>query len=1123
MRVRTLIDTGAEVYLLGNRSITVPLAQRWDLPRKRFDNVATLNGFGKGQSQVVDSAIAANFQIQGRTFRNTPILEAEFGPQKSFDLIIGKLFLAAHNLLPDCRRHRLVFPIQMPYLSNWKTDITTSTHQLLRSRPINPQKQQDMLLRDAKWKAQEIAPQEVLRRPQVFATWVGDYSKSLQKMDDQLLGRGPSTATQKNSSSHTRQQALYHPRICQRAVINALGTDIHVVSGNTFFQRASKYSRNPRHQRHRYKDVFSFSIYELDRVIDYSVNKEDRETQNLLRARLPAEVEDFIDVFSKTESDELPPLREGIDHKIELKPDAKSLRLHPLYNMKADHLVALKQYLTEHLRKDWIVPSAAEYGSPVLFAKKPNGGLRFCVDYRELNAQSKKDRYPLPLISETLDRLTRAKLFTKLDIRAAFNRIRMDPASEDLTTFRTRFGQYKYKVLPFGLCNGPSTFQRYINKALFPYLDEFCTAYVDDILIFSEDPLEHWDHVRKVLQKLREAGLQADIKKSEFAVTSTKFLGYIVSTNGISVDRAKIAAVKDWEEPKTVKELQSFLGFCNFYRQFIDGFSRIAKPLHRLTAALRYTWTREQQEAFNSLKVALCSAPVLLHFCETAVSKLETDASDGVISAALSQRDDQGNWHPVAYLSRTMNAAECNYPIHDKELLAIIYAMREWNHMLSALRKPFDVFTDHQALQYFAAKRQLNARQAAWSEDISGFDFIIRYRPGRENLVADTLSRKAIDLATQKAIKDWSRNQTLLPAARFDGPIAPPTSELLPSPEDHILCAILATLEANDEDPTDPLRGIQLIDAVLAANRSTDTLSLERKKAAYNQQGYTLLDGLLLKEGRLVVPEEGYLRTRLCDEIHRQPSRAHPGRNKMRTMMAERYSWPGMGAFVDRYCAHCPECGRGRNTRLKPAGLLRPLPIPDRPWQHISMDFKTMPKDKLGYDAVLVIVDRLGKRPWSIPTYKTCTAAELASLYFNGPWRIYGTPESITSDRGPQFIAAFLDELAKLTGMDLRRSTAEHPQTDGQTEILNQFLQTKLRPFISHFQDNWSQLLPCIDFAYATQPHSSTGLAPAEVEMGFLPIMTFDWTRRSSLTRKTPATERLSRSEAQEPIRPVGP
>lgn len=292
------------------------------------------------------------------------------------------------------------------------------------------------------------------------------------------------------------------------------------------------------------------------------------------------------------------------------------------------------------------------------------------------------------------------------------------------------------------------------------------------------------------------------------------------------------------------------------------------------------------------------------------------------------------------------------------------------------------------------------------------------------------LLRKAVDLATQKAIKDWNRRLTLLPANKFEGVVKPLTDELSPSPDDHVVCAILATLEA-DEELADPLRGIQLTDAVLAANRASDTLSLERERARHNHQGYTLIDGLLLKDGRLVVPDEEYLRTCLRDEIHRQPSRSHLGRNKILTLLGERYSWPGMSSFVDRYCAHCPECGRGRTRRLKPAGLLKPLPVPDQPWQHISMDFKTMPKDKLGYDAILVIVDRLGKRPWSIPTYKTCTAAKLASLCFNGPWRIYGTPESVTSDCGPQFIAAFLDELAKLTGMDLRRSTAEHPQTDG--------------------------------------------------------------------------------------------
>jgi hypothetical protein len=195
------------------------------------------------------------------------------------------------------------------------------------------------------------------------------------------------------------------------------------------------------------------------------------------------------------------------------------------------------------LRKEWIVPNAAEYGFPVLFAKKPNGGLRFCVNYRAINARLKKDVYPLPLIFETLDRFGKAKLFTKLDVRNTFHRIRMDPGSEEITTFRTRFGQYKYQVLLFGFIGGPSTFQRYINSVLFLYLNEFCTAYVNDILIFFENPIEYYKYVTQVLEKLRSAGLQANIKKSEFSVIRMKFLGYIISTNDVIVNPNKVLAI----------------------------------------------------------------------------------------------------------------------------------------------------------------------------------------------------------------------------------------------------------------------------------------------------------------------------------------------------------------------------------------------------------------------------------------------------------------------------------------------------------------------------------------------------------------------------------------------------
>lgn len=260
---------------------------------------------------------------------------------------------------------------------------------------------------------------------------------------------------------------------------------------------------------------------------------------------------------------------------------------------------------------------------------------------------------------------------------------------------RTRFGQYRYRVMPFGLCNGTSTLQRYINRVLFPFLD------------------------RQVLQKLREAGLQVDIRKSEFDVTTTKFLDNINSTDGIAVDPEKVSAVRNWEPPTRVKQLQAFLGFAIFYRQFIEGFNRVAKPLHRLTAALIWEWTSEHDAAFEELKRLPSTAPVLTHFQEDRATKLETDSSDGVVSGTIPQANQQGDYHPVAFLSKTMSPAECNYMIHDKELLTILRLLQEWEQLLVSCHERFDIYTDHQALQCFATKRQLNAWQAGWNEFLS--------------------------------------------------------------------------------------------------------------------------------------------------------------------------------------------------------------------------------------------------------------------------------------------------------------------------------------------------------------------------------------------------------------------
>jgi reverse transcriptase-like protein len=287
------------------------------------------------------------------------------------------------------------------------------------------------------------------------------------------------------------------------------------------------------------------------------------------------------------------------------------------------------------------------------------------------------------------------------------------------------------------------------------YLDDFMTAFIDDLLIYSENELEHQEHVRKVLQRLREAGLQASINKCEFHVTRTKYLGYILTTDGIEVDPEKTAAIRGWKEPATVRGVQSFLGFCNFYRRFIKNYGRVSRPLHNLTKDnVPFVWTQNCQEAFDNLKGLLVNAPVLRHYQPELPTKLETDASDGVVGGVLSQQVND-NWHPIAYFSKTMSPPERNYEIHDKEMLAVIRALEEWRAELEGLqwKDRFSIYTDHRALEYFMSTKKLNARQARWAEFLSRFYFIIRYRPGKQNPLADALSRHAnegIDMAKHR-------------------------------------------------------------------------------------------------------------------------------------------------------------------------------------------------------------------------------------------------------------------------------------------------------------------------------------------------------------------------------------
>jgi transposase InsO family protein len=798
---------------------------------------------------------------------------------------------------------------------------------------------------------------------------------------------------------------------------------------------------------------------------------------------IPDKYMDYAHVFSKKESDLLP-LHRQYDHKIELENnDASALKYSPLYKMSVEELETVKEYLTDNLSKGFIEPSQAPFAAPVLFVKKPNGALRFCIDFRTLNALTRKDRYPLPLIDETLARLAKAKVFTKLDIRQAFHRICMDPASEEYTTFRTRYGAYKCKVMPFGLTNGPATYQRYMNDILFDYLDVFCTAYLDDILIYSENELEYTAQVRLVLQRLEDAGLQADIKKCEFDVKRTKYLGFIVSTNGIEVDPEKVSVVRQWQYPTTVKGVQSFLGFCNFYRRFIRDFGVIAKPLIHLTkTGIRFDFDAACQQVFDTLKETLTTAPLLQHYDHNLPCMLETDASDGVVASVLSQKHED-DWLPVAFYSKTMQAAELNYEVHDKEMLAIVKSFAYWRAELTSTPHQIRVFTDHKALEYFMTTKTLNARQARWAELLADYHFLIAYRPGKENPLADALTRKVDELDSQNKTKKERRNQQLLK----DTQIAP---EILASRiRAHFDYKDIDSLELNAMS-----NSWDLITRILQANRDQKSLQPLRLQALKSDSTLELRNGLLLYHGRLIVPDTGNLRTLLIREVHDIVSTAHPGIKKTFLLLSDQYYWRGISTDVTNYVRNCHACRRSSVPRDKTPGLLHPLPIPTHAWEHVTMDYCSFNKDKHGYDNVLVIIDRLSKQAITIPCHKSITAREQAKLYLTHVYRYYGAPTTMLSDRGPQFVSSFWQEFNDILGTKIKLSTADHPQTDGQTEIYNQYLQQRLRPFVSYYQDDWSEFLPMMDYAQLTLPHTSLGdLPPFEVLYGYAPRAPWDW------------------------------
>jgi hypothetical protein len=442
---------------------------------------------------------------------------------------------------------------------------------------------------------------------------------------------------------------------------------------------------------------------------------------------------EYPDVFPE-ELPGLPPDRD-VEFVIDLVPGTAPITKRP-YRMSAEELTELKGQLKDLLDKQYIRPSASPWGSPVLFVRRKDGTMRLCIDYRSLNAVTIKNKYPLPRIDDLLDQLRKAKFFSKIDLRSGYHQMKIRECDIPKTAFVTRYGQYEFTVVSFGLTNAPAYFMNMMNKVFMEELDKFVVVFIDDILIYSETAEEHAEHLRIVLERLRQNQLYAKFSKCEFWLEKVAFLGHVLTAEGVAVDPEKIEAVSEWQQPKSVTDIRSFLGLAGYYRRFIENFSKIAKPMTELLKNnVPFVWSPKCEASFQELKTRLTTTPVLTLPDIRKDFVVYCDASRQGLGCVLMQ-----DGKVVAYASRKLRKHKENYPTHDLELAAVVHALKIWRHYL--IGNKCDIYTDHKSLKYFFTQTELNMRQRRWLELIKDYDLNIQYHPGKANVVADALSTK---------------------------------------------------------------------------------------------------------------------------------------------------------------------------------------------------------------------------------------------------------------------------------------------------------------------------------------------------------------------------------------------
>lgn len=735
---------------------------------------------------------------------------------------------------------------------------------------------------------------------------------------------------------------------------------------------------------------------------------------------MSALLRDFADLFEPPRG--LPPVRRQ-DHRIPLKPNTEAVAVRP-YRYPQLQKDEIEKQCEDMLAQGIIRESTSAFSSPVLLVKKHDATWRFCVDYRALNERTIKDKFPIPVVDELLDELEGSKYFTKLDLRSGYHQVRMCPDDVAKTAFRTHHGHFEFLVMAFGLTNAPATFQSLMNEVLKPYLRKFVLVFFDDILIYSKSWAEHLQHVSAVFQLLRHNQLALKRSKCAFGITSVAYLGHIISGQGVAMDPDKLVAVADWPLPKSVRALRGFLGLTGYYRKFIKNYGVIAAPLTKLLKKESFGWSEEATHAFEALKVALTSAPVLqlLDFSKTFM--VDCDASGTGVGAVLHQGE-----RPIAFFSRAVPPHHAKLAAYERELIGLVKVVRHWRPYLWG--REFTIRTDHYSLKFLLDQRLSTIPQHHWVSKLFGFDFTVVFRPGKQNAAADALSRRDTGLSVYA----------------------------ISSPQ------------------------FGLFDQMRAEVEKTPELSSLRNQIVSGQaeDGWSFVDGLLIYKGRIFLSASSALWHQLIADAH---NTGHEGIQKTLHRLRATFHSPALSKLVREFVVGCAVCQRNKTEHLHPAGLLQPLVVPTTIWADISMDFiEGLPKVH-GKSVILSVVDRFSKYAHFITLGHPYTAGSVARAFFDEIVRLHGIPSSIVSDRDPVFTSNFWSELFRLSGVKLHLSSAFHPQSDGQTEVVNRVIAMYLRCLSGDRPKHWVQWLPWAEFCYNSSYQTALKCTPFRVVYG---------------------------------------